>query len=218
MPLHSRLPIPKLEVPHASYLQWFPLGCFRRLTVNAGRMHISSATVTTSSSHLHNVHCTRVVPFHMLVSKDLPQSHPYADGSYHRQITMHPRPGSRPTYTPQDIAQVQRILLKFLPTDLADAILDMAEYRPYVDAARTDFTMSYSALDGPGQNAQQCFMVSPKIPSIERNGICVPTSVKKVKFTIKAYESAWGKPRKLLVCLGVALLTRSLVRMIFFIP
>lgn len=100
----------------------------------------------------------------------------------------------RPNYTPQDIARVQRILLNSVPTELADAILDMAEYWPYVDASRNDFSTSYSALDGPDQNAQWCYMVSPKIPSIEKNGNRVPTTVKKVKFTIKAYESAWGKP------------------------
>ncbi|KJA16118.1 hypothetical protein HYPSUDRAFT_207275 [Hypholoma sublateritium FD-334 SS-4] len=99
-----------------------------------------------------------------------------------------------PNYTPQDIARVQRILLNFVPTELADAILDMAEYWPYVDVSRNDFSTSYSALDGPDQNAQWCYMVSPKVPSVERNGIRVPTTVKKVKFTIKAYESAWGKP------------------------
>ena len=100
----------------------------------------------------------------------------------------------RTNYTPQDIARVQRILLNFMPTELADAILDMTEYWPYVGASRNDFSTSYSALDGPDQNAQWCYMVSPRIPSIERNGTRVPTTVKKVKFTIKAYESAWGKP------------------------
>ena len=73
-------------------------------------------------------------------------------------------------------------------------LLAGAEYWPYVGASRNDFSTSYSALDGPDQNAQWCYMVSPKIPSIERNGTRVPTTVKKVKFTIKAYESAWGKP------------------------
>ncbi|KAF9472909.1 hypothetical protein BDN70DRAFT_886443 [Pholiota conissans] len=100
---------------------------------------------------------------------------------------------SHPNYAPDDIARVQRILLHFVPAELADAIIDLAEYWPYVGTSRNDFSTSYSALDAPDANAQWCYLVSPKVPAVERNGVRVPTTVKKVKFSVKTYESSWGK-------------------------
>ncbi|KAF8178933.1 hypothetical protein BJ912DRAFT_983471 [Pholiota molesta] len=98
-----------------------------------------------------------------------------------------------PNYTPEDIVRVQRLLLHFVPTELADAIIDLAEYWPYVGTSRNDFSTSYSALEAPDSNAQWCYLVSPEVPSVERNGVRVPTTVKKVKFSFKTYESSWGK-------------------------
>lgn len=102
----------------------------------------------------------------------------------------------RPKYTPSDIGRVQSILLHFVPVELADAIIDMAEYWPWVAVSRNSFTSAYSALEAPDSNAQWCYIVSPKIPSIERAGVCVPTVVKMVKFFIKTYESCYGKTKE----------------------
>ncbi|KAF8960750.1 hypothetical protein BDZ97DRAFT_1280660 [Flammula alnicola] len=98
-----------------------------------------------------------------------------------------------PVYTPNDISRVQRILLHFVPAELADAIIDLAEYWPYVGVSRNAFASAYSALDGPDRNAQWCYLVSPRIPSLERDGVRVSTTVKMVKFMIKTYESSWGR-------------------------
>lgn len=105
-------------------------------------------------------------------------------------------PMPRPAYTPSDISRVQRILLHFVPVELADAIIDLAEYWPWVAVSRNSFTSAYSALEAPDSNAQWCYLVTPKVPSIERAGVSVPTVVKMVKFFIKTYESCYGKTKE----------------------
>jgi len=103
----------------------------------------------------------------------------------------------RPTYAPEDINRVQKILLLFFPPELADAIVDLAEYWPYVGISHNSFNSAYSALDAPDADAQWCFLVSPKIPSFERPDVsALPTTVKMVKFFIKTYDSAWGGPQE----------------------
>ena len=92
---------------------------------------------------------------------------------------------------------MQEILLLFFPPELADAIVDLAEYWPYVRISHNSFNSAYSALDAPDVDAQWCFLVSPKIPSFERpDGSALPTTVKMVKFFIKTYDSAWGGPQE----------------------
>ena len=99
----------------------------------------------------------------------------------------------RPSYSPEDISRVQETLLLFIPPELADAIVDLAEYWPYVGISHNSFNSAYSALEAPDADAQWCFLVSPQIPSFERsNGSPLPTAVKMVKFLIKTYDSAWG--------------------------
>lgn len=99
----------------------------------------------------------------------------------------------RPTYAPEDISLVQEILLLFFPPELADAIVDLAEYWPYVGISHNSFNSAYSALDAPDADAQWCFLVSPQIPAFERtSGSPLPTTVNMVKFLIKTYDSAWG--------------------------
>ncbi|CAA7270492.1 unnamed protein product [Cyclocybe aegerita] len=97
-----------------------------------------------------------------------------------------------PHYGPDDIARVQAMLTHFIPVELADAILDMAEFWPWISVSRNSYTSAYSALEGPDCNAQWCYLVTPKIPSVERNGRRVPTTVKMVKFFVKTYGSSWG--------------------------
>lgn len=104
-----------------------------------------------------------------------------------------------PNYTPDDIARVQRVLLNFVPAELADAILDLAEYWPYIGASRNDFSTAYSALEGPDQNAQWCYMVSPPIPSVERDGRRVTTTVKRLDFSLRRTSRRGGSLSKPLV-------------------
>ncbi|KAF5310165.1 hypothetical protein D9619_010233 [Psilocybe cf. subviscida] len=97
-----------------------------------------------------------------------------------------------PRYTPDDIVKVQHILLNFVPTELADVILDMAEYWPYVGISRNSFASAYSAIEAPDGDAQWCYLVTPRVPAVERAGVALPTSVRKVRFMVKAYTSSWG--------------------------
>ncbi|KIM38524.1 hypothetical protein M413DRAFT_242934 [Hebeloma cylindrosporum] len=99
----------------------------------------------------------------------------------------------QPSYAPEDITLVQEILLLFLPPELADAVVGLAEYWPYVGISHNSFNSAYSALDAPDHDAQWCFLVSPPIPSCQgTDGSSLPTTVKMVKFLIKTYDSSWG--------------------------
>ena len=99
----------------------------------------------------------------------------------------------RPRYTPDDIQRVQKTLLHFVPVELADAILDMAEFWPFMSVSRNSFMSAAAALEAPDSNAQWCYLVSPAIPAVQRNGVSIPTVVKKVDFSVKTYESSFGK-------------------------
>ncbi|KAJ3507333.1 hypothetical protein NLJ89_g6365 [Agrocybe chaxingu] len=98
----------------------------------------------------------------------------------------------QPHYAPDDIARVQAMLTHFVPVELADAILDMAEFWPWIAVSRNSYTSAYSALEAPDSNAQWCYLVTPKIPSVERNGRRVSTTVRMVRFFVKTYGSSWG--------------------------
>jgi len=98
-----------------------------------------------------------------------------------------------PATPPRISVAYKKTLLLFIPPELADAIVDLAEYWPYVGISHNSFNSAYSALDAPDADAQWCFLVSPQIPSFERsNDSPLPTTVKMVKFLIKTYDSAWG--------------------------
>jgi len=99
-----------------------------------------------------------------------------------------------PTYKDNDIDIIRNILACFVPVELADAIIDMAEIWPWIAVSRNAFTSCYSALEAPDRNAQWCYLISPEIPYFVSQGMAVPTTVKMVKFFIKTYNSSWGRP------------------------
>jgi len=96
------------------------------------------------------------------------------------------------TYIPDDISRIRGYLRNFVPTELADIIIDEAEIWPWVGVSSNSYTSAFSALEGNDSNAEWCYLVSPSVPSLERDGVRLPTEVKKVKFHIKSYSSCWG--------------------------
>ncbi|KAF9531467.1 hypothetical protein CPB83DRAFT_891832 [Crepidotus variabilis] len=100
------------------------------------------------------------------------------------------------TYLPEDVSKIRRLLENFLPGELADIIVDKAEIWPYVAKSRNAYSSSCTALEGSDGNAQWCYLVSPAVPTLTRNGESIATAVRKVKFYIKSYESSWGDQRQ----------------------
>lgn len=100
----------------------------------------------------------------------------------------------RPSYLPEDISEIQNILINFVPPELADIIIDMAEVWHYTAVSRNTYTPAISALEGADGNAQWCYLVSPPVPSLVRNEEeeRLPTAVRKVGFHFKSYNSRWG--------------------------
>lgn len=126
----------------------------------------------------------------------IPDSHVASDLPCPEDIDLEPVP--QPSYFPHEIVEIQQILGTFLPVELLDVVIDMAEIWPYVVISRNSYSPALTALEGPDGNAQWCHLVSPPVPTLKRNNASLPTAVKKVKFNIKAYNSCWGaeKPER----------------------
>lgn len=101
-------------------------------------------------------------------------------------------PMPRPCYLPKDILEIQQILDNFVPLEIADMIIEEAEIWPYVGISRNTYTPALTALEGTDGNAEWCYLVSPRVPSLDRNGDYLPTAVRQVKFYVKGYNSCWG--------------------------
>ncbi|KAF4609507.1 hypothetical protein D9613_012299 [Agrocybe pediades] len=110
-------------------------------------------------------------------------------------------PGAK--YDPKCIDAIRDLLTYFVPVELADAIIDMAELWPWIAVSRNSYMSAYSALEAPDGNAQWCYLVSPEIPPVMHKATPVPTSVRMVKFFIKAYESSLaGDSKACMSCSG----------------
>jgi hypothetical protein len=97
-----------------------------------------------------------------------------------------------PSYLPEHISEIQQILRNFVPPELADMIIDKAEIWPYTAISRNTYTPAVTALEGADGNAQWCYLVTPPVPTLVRDGVCLPTAVRKVGFHFKTYNSRWG--------------------------
>ncbi|TFK32367.1 hypothetical protein BDQ12DRAFT_728725 [Crucibulum laeve] len=94
-----------------------------------------------------------------------------------------------------DVLQVRYILLRFVPLELADLILEAAEYwAKQISSMKRD--VQVCASSSPSYNADWCYLVTSPIPARSRNGMPIPTKVKKVKFTLKSCDQGWGGSRE----------------------
>lgn len=99
--------------------------------------------------------------------------------------------------TPSEVSDVRQILLHFLPVELADMIIEDAEYWARI-IVRRDIKLVASASKGRANIATWCYMVTPPIPSLEMGSDDMesrPTMVRKVKFWTRSCDQGWGGVR-----------------------
>ena len=109
--------------------------------------------------------------------------------------TIKPKPTAPFTPTPSDVLSLRYTLLHFVPLELANIIINDAEYWPVL-------TTSRDAFDGPalvsahtGKEERKdgkdgwCYVVSPQVPKLAETYV----KVQRVKFSVGVfYEKAEG--------------------------
>lgn len=91
-----------------------------------------------------------------------------------------------------DVMDVKETLLRFLPLELVDTILDDAEYWPVLMCHSQAVTPgSIAAISFPNHNASYCYYISPKIPDTCHLNAS-PFKVRKVVFRIRSHDQGWG--------------------------
>ena len=89
--------------------------------------------------------------------------------------------------TEKDVLSLQKYLLPYLPVELIDAILDMAEYWPSVHAERFLDVEVFSAShdDSLYPSSELCYLVTPRIPREAR-------FIKQVVIQTESHDQGWG--------------------------
>lgn len=99
-------------------------------------------------------------------------------------------PGTRPSV--DDVFAVRYCLLRFLPRELADVVLEAAAYWPSVFIEDT----TQSTLHANSQNANNAAVYRVITPPIEKlwrgPDTEAPTVVQKVVFTLESCDQGWG--------------------------
>ncbi|KAI3611446.1 hypothetical protein WG66_002038 [Moniliophthora roreri] len=100
--------------------------------------------------------------------------------------------------TEDDVIAVRIALLKFLPRELVDIVLDDAEYWPRTFAKR--YLVVIANTSGPKSQADWCYLVTPQIiPDVLENDgeeLRRPPKIHSVTFTTKSRDQGWGGPPK----------------------
>ncbi|KAG6910348.1 hypothetical protein DXG01_011417 [Tephrocybe rancida] len=87
--------------------------------------------------------------------------------------------------TDQDVFSAQGILLHFVPLELADVILNMAQYWPCV-SAMSDRLLLVPANHETQNNAAAYYLVTPPVPSYQH------LEIQMVKFSLSSCDQGWG--------------------------
>lgn len=104
----------------------------------------------------------------------------------------------RDCHTPEEILAVRSSLLAFVPTELADLILDEAKYW---SKATTSFKPKEQVVldskSNQGDNATFCCLLTPKLCDILDSGVDGVIKMKAVCFKIASYDlhRAWRDER-----------------------
>ena len=94
--------------------------------------------------------------------------------------------------TVDDVFTVRRLLLRFVPAELANIILDDAHYWPkLVCTYHPDAELVVKASSALNTNATECCLLTPKLgdwlPQMKDNRV----SLKEVCFTIESHDQGW---------------------------
>ncbi|KAF5367279.1 hypothetical protein D9615_010462 [Tricholomella constricta] len=91
--------------------------------------------------------------------------------------------------THEDVYTVHDYLRRSVPTELADLILDAAQYWPCVSSERTDDAAPFVVHASSGTGAAAYYLVTPPIPAHPRTR---PIQIQGVVFTLRSCDQGWG--------------------------
>ncbi|KAJ7097523.1 hypothetical protein C8R44DRAFT_811546 [Mycena epipterygia] len=94
--------------------------------------------------------------------------------------------------SPSDVFKVRRILLKRLPPEVVNKIIDDAKYWPRIGTARHDLA-AVAASSWPNNNASLCYLITPAFPPSENlGGSGARLRVKLARFDILSNDQGWS--------------------------
>ncbi|KAJ6482579.1 hypothetical protein C8R45DRAFT_1215344 [Mycena sanguinolenta] len=119
-----------------------------------------------------------------------PSLYPRAGNSL-EDISNESDPDYHPS-TPDDVFQVRRCLLNYLPPELVNTILDEAEYWPRIRSTRNRLLVVHASSSSDSNASLRC-LVTPPFPAAQAlGGPSAHLRVKLVKFDIVSNDQGWG--------------------------
>jgi len=97
--------------------------------------------------------------------------------------------------TQRGYRHVQDLLLRFVPPELAQTILDEAEYWPAVTCKRETPLRVISMHNADAEhsyNTKECYMITPSIPPVDSSLTGSNLRVRKVVFRMRSHDQGWG--------------------------
>ncbi|KAG6830610.1 hypothetical protein H0H87_007553 [Tephrocybe sp. NHM501043] len=88
--------------------------------------------------------------------------------------------------TDEDVFATRTLLIQFVPLELADFIIDIAQYWPCVSVRKTKH-LQVTANYRTENNAAAYYLVTPHVPTRYQR-----LEVKMVKFTLESCDQGWG--------------------------
>lgn len=99
------------------------------------------------------------------------------------------------THSCLDVFAVRKYLLRFLPLELADLILEAAQYWARYRTSRSH-DLQVIAQNDPHRTATSRYLITSPIPQLRRGDETIPTYVKMIKFHLRSCDQGWGGSRE----------------------
>jgi hypothetical protein len=86
---------------------------------------------------------------------------------------------------------VRKCFLRFVPLELANAILDAAMYWPSITTERTELLITSVGVVSK-KSVAAYYVITPPIPQAVCDSVVLPTRVRMVKFTLISCDQGYG--------------------------
>ena len=94
--------------------------------------------------------------------------------------------------TPDDVFAVRSFLLEFVPTELANLILNEAKYWPKATVSfEPENLLIVEASRNQSRNAHSCCLVTSKLCDLLCHGKAEPFKIKAICFKIVSHDQGW---------------------------
>jgi hypothetical protein len=91
--------------------------------------------------------------------------------------------------TERDIKLVQETLVQFLPLELANLIIDEAEYWPVLACNSGKTSIRVEAMSNLQYSANHCYYISPRLPNPTEECLY---KLRKIVFRLWSRDQGWG--------------------------